>query len=33
LIGSAVAAYFLIAHARLMGMLYLANRERIGWET
>jgi hypothetical protein len=33
LIASAVAAYFLIAHARLMGLLYLANRERIGWET
>jgi glucan phosphoethanolaminetransferase (alkaline phosphatase superfamily) len=33
LIASAVAAYFLIAHARLIGLLYVANRERIGWET
>ena len=32
LIASSVAAYFLIAHARFMGLLYLASRERIGWE-
>jgi hypothetical protein len=29
---SAIAAYFLVAHARLIGRIYLANRERLGWE-
>ncbi|MCX6852031.1 MAG: hypothetical protein NTY98_24320 [Verrucomicrobia bacterium] len=32
LIASSASAYFLIAHARFMGLLYLASRERIGWE-
>ena len=32
LIASSVSAYFLIAHARFMGLLYLASRARIGWE-
>jgi hypothetical protein len=32
LIASSVSGYFLIAHARFMGLLYLANRTRIGWE-
>lgn len=32
LIACSVSAYFLIAHARFMGLLYLANREKIGWE-
>ncbi|WP_395743053.1 hypothetical protein [Prosthecobacter sp.] len=32
LIACSVSAYFLIAHARFMGLLYLASRERIGWE-
>jgi hypothetical protein len=32
IIASSGAAFFLIAHARLMGLLYLANRERIGWQ-
>lgn len=29
---SAIAAYFLVAHARLVGRIYLVNRERLGWE-
>lgn len=32
LIASSVSGYFLIAHARFMGLLYLSSRERIGWE-
>lgn len=32
LIASAPAGFFMIAHARLIGLLYVANRERIGWE-
>lgn len=32
LIASSVAGYFLIVHARLMGLLYLSSREKIGWE-
>ena len=28
----AVAAYFLIAQARITGLIYLANKEEIGWE-
>ncbi len=31
-IASAVAAFFLIVHARLIGLLYVANRGRLGWE-
>ena len=33
LISSSVAAFFLIVHARLTGLLYVGNRERIGWES
>lgn len=29
---SAVSSYFLVAHARLVGRIYLVNRERLGWE-
>jgi hypothetical protein len=29
---SAFAGFFLLAHARLIGRIYLANRERLGWE-
>jgi hypothetical protein len=29
---SAVASYFLVTHARLVGRIYLSNRERLGWE-
>ncbi|MHB1079198.1 MAG: hypothetical protein ACYC67_07330 [Prosthecobacter sp.] len=32
LIASSASAYFLIAHARFMGLLYLSSRARIGWE-
>jgi hypothetical protein len=32
LAASATAAFFLLAHARLIGRIYLANRERLGWE-
>ena len=32
LVATAPAAFFMIAHARLIGLLYVANRERIGWE-
>lgn len=29
---SAIAAFFLIAHARLIGLIYMANRERLEWD-
>lgn len=29
---STPTAFFMIVHARLIGLLYVANRERIGWE-
>ena len=29
---SAICAFFLLAHARLIGRIYLVNRERLGWE-
>ncbi len=32
LLASSVSAYFLIAHARFMALLYLKSRARIGWE-
>lgn len=32
LLASGPAAFFMIAHARLIGLLYVAHRERIGWE-
>jgi hypothetical protein len=31
-LASGVAAYFLVGHARLIGRIYLANRERLAWE-
>lgn len=29
---SVVSSYFLVAHARLVGRIYLVNRERLSWE-
>lgn len=27
-----IASYFLVTHARLVGQIYMTNRERLGWE-
>ena len=29
---SCMASYFLVVHARLVGQIYMTNRERLGWE-